>query len=651
MKILSVVIVNYNVCYFLEQALLSVRKACAGLEAEVFVVDNNSVDGSADMVRKRFPEVILIENKVNTGFSRANNQAIALATGKYVLLLNPDTVVEEDTFRKCADFMDARPDAGGLGVMMLDGKGKFLPESKRGLPTPWVAFCKIFGLSSLFPNSPKFGRYHLSYLDKQQTHEIEILSGAFMWMRRETLEKTGNLDEDYFMYGEDIDLSYRILLAGYKNYYYPGTRIIHYKGESTKRTSVNYVFVFYRAMAIFARKHFGAGKAGAFDILIRFAIFIRAGIALGVRAIRKSILPLVDSALIYTGMYFLKSYWETNHKHVPGLYPPDFMEIVVPAYIIVWLGSAWFSGGYDKPVNAGRIARGTLAGTVLISAITNFFDNWRFSKALILLGGAWSTFILIALRLAIHFYRYRNFALGENPEKRIAIVGEPDECARVLKLLEGSGQKFVLAGFVSPETDKQGNDEYLGRAGQLNEICDIYSIQEVIFCARDMAAHEIIELMTHSGKRVPDYKIVPDDSNYVIGSSSRNAQGDFYTLNVELAILRRDNVRNKRFADLMLSLVFLAVYPVLLWFVKKPGGFLLNIFRVIFGRRSWVGFADPQALDLPGVKAGVLTPASGSRHVIADKATLNRLDRLYAKEYSVNTDLEIISGAYGKLGN
>jgi GT2 family glycosyltransferase len=247
---LSVIIVNYNVEYFLEQCLNSVCKALEKTKGEVWVVDNNSIDGSCSMVKTKFPQVHLIENKVNTGFSKANNQAIALSKGEYVLLLNPDTVVEEDTFSKTVAFMDAHPEAGGLGVKMIDGKGHFLPESKRGLPTPSVAFYKIFGLSALFPRSRRFSKYHLGYLDKDKTHEIEILSGAFMMMRKSVLDKIGYLDEAFFMYGEDIDMSYRIILAGSKNYYFPETRIIHYKGESTKKSSVNYVFVFYNAMII-----------------------------------------------------------------------------------------------------------------------------------------------------------------------------------------------------------------------------------------------------------------------------------------------------------------------------------------------------------------------------------------------------------------
>ena len=254
---LSVIIVNYNVKHFLEQCLQSVNKAIKNIDAEVFVVDNNSVDQSVELVKDKFPFVKLIINKENTGFSVANNQAIRVSKGEYVLLLNPDTIVEEDTLEKCISFMDSKPNAGAIGVKMVDGKGKFLPESKRSLPTPAVAFYKIFGLSSLFPKSKRFGAYHLSYLPEDEVNEADIIAGAYMFMRKEALDKVGLLDETFFMYGEDIDLSYRIIQGGYKNYYFPETRIIHYKGESTKKGSLNYVFLFYKAMIIFAKKTYG----------------------------------------------------------------------------------------------------------------------------------------------------------------------------------------------------------------------------------------------------------------------------------------------------------------------------------------------------------------------------------------------------------
>ena len=253
---LSVIIVNYNVKFYLEQCLESVRRASRGLQVEVFVVDNLSTDGSIDYLRERFPEVVFIENKENVGFARANNQAIRQSKGKYVLLLNPDTFVGEDTLVRFVEFMEAHPEAGGAGAYMLNVDGTFAPESRRGLPTPFVAFCKMSGLASLFPNSRLFGKYYMHYLDKREVNEIEVMSGAYMMLRREALDKVGLLDETFFMYGEDIDLSYRVLQGGYKNYFLP-VRMLHYKGESTIKGSYRYAYVFYQAMRLFFRKHYG----------------------------------------------------------------------------------------------------------------------------------------------------------------------------------------------------------------------------------------------------------------------------------------------------------------------------------------------------------------------------------------------------------
>jgi O-antigen biosynthesis protein len=248
---LSIVIVNYNVEHFLAQCLVSVRKAtavfeAAGFEAEVWVVDNRSVDGSCEMVRRDFPEVKLLALEENVGFSRGNNEAVRQSTGEWVLLLNPDTVIPEDALVKTLTYAQAQPKLAGLGVPMVDGQGRYLPESKRGLPSPWAAFCKISGLYRLAKKSARLNRYYQGHLPQNANAQIEILSGAFMWMRRKALDEVGLLDEQYFMYGEDIDLSWRLLKGGWENHYYAGTSIIHYKGESTKKGSLNYVLVFTR---------------------------------------------------------------------------------------------------------------------------------------------------------------------------------------------------------------------------------------------------------------------------------------------------------------------------------------------------------------------------------------------------------------------
>ena len=272
---LSVIIVNYNVKHFLEQCLRSVLKASKYVETEILVVDNNSQDDSIVYLTPLFPEVVFISNKYNPGFGKACNQAIELAKGGYVLLLNPDTVVGEDSFSDVCRFMDEHPDAGALGVKMIDGYGNFLPESKRGFPSPWNSFCKMFGLSKIFPKSPFFAKYHLRYLDENKVHEVAILSGAFMLLRKSVLDKIGLIDHTFFMYGEDIDLSYRITLGGYKNYYLPNP-IIHYKGESTKK-DIAYVEIFYEAMIKFFNKHYpNYGKL--YTVFIYLAIYMRAGI-------------------------------------------------------------------------------------------------------------------------------------------------------------------------------------------------------------------------------------------------------------------------------------------------------------------------------------------------------------------------------------
>ncbi|MDY6206345.1 MAG: glycosyltransferase family 2 protein [Prevotella sp.] len=252
---LSVIIVNYNVKHYLWQCLDSVRKALNGIDAEVYVVDNHSKDGSVEYLKPHFPEVRFIESNHNLGFARANNRAIKQCSGEYVLLLNPDTIVGEDTLKRVLCFLEQHPKAGGVGVKMLKSNGEKAMESRRGIPTPMVAFYKMCGLCERFPLSKRFARYYMSYLPWESPAQIEVVSGAFCMLRKETLDKVGLLDENFFMYGEDIDLSYRVLQGGYENWYVPET-ILHYKGESTEKSSFKYVHVFYKAMFIFFKKHY-----------------------------------------------------------------------------------------------------------------------------------------------------------------------------------------------------------------------------------------------------------------------------------------------------------------------------------------------------------------------------------------------------------
>lgn len=275
---LSVIIVSYNVKSYLEQCLLSVRRAIEGIEAEIFVIDNNSQDGSIAYLSKCFDDVVFLQNNNNLGFAKANNKAIGQSCGEYVLLLNPDTVVGEDVLRECVRFMDTHERAGGVGVRMLKTDGTDAKESRRGIPTPMTAFYKMTGLCALFPKSRVFGKYYMGYLPWDSPCRIEVVSGAFFMLRRQTLDRVGLLDEDFFMYGEDIDLSYRVVKAGWENWYLP-LRILHYKGESTEKTNFRYVHVFYEAMLIFLRKHY-AHLSFIFSFPIRLGIYGKASLSL-----------------------------------------------------------------------------------------------------------------------------------------------------------------------------------------------------------------------------------------------------------------------------------------------------------------------------------------------------------------------------------
>jgi len=515
---LSVIIVNYNVKHFLEQCIIAVNKATQNISSEVFVVDNNSPDDSVKMVKEKFPNIILIHNKENVGFSRANNQAIEQSKGEYVLLLNPDTVVEEDTFENCIKFMDAHPNGGGLGVKMIDGNGKFLPESKRGLPTPAVSFYKIFGLSMIFPKSKTFAKYHLGYLEEDETNEIEVLSGAFMWMRKSVLEEVGYLDEDFFMYGEDIDLSYRITQAGYKNYYLPAVKIIHYKGESTKKGNINYVFVFYNAMIIFSKKHF-AKKAKTFSFFINIAIYIRAFLAILFRFTSKIRLILTDIVLITIAFgslnYFKPFVGFPNQITLTSNY--EILNVI--AVFTAFLIGLGVSGGYSKQVSIKKTLLGVLSGGLLLFALNlSFPDGNSFSnKYLASIIGIIFLFIPIN-RLLLDYFDH--IKLRKEQVKTTIIAGSSDFIRKIKEdILKKQAAVKILALKENNTIEDSETKDYIGKLYQLPDLISIYNINEVIFSSNDINYKDMITEMNLSKNRHVDYKISLN-SDLIIGSQT-----------------------------------------------------------------------------------------------------------------------------------
>ncbi|HMU14536.1 MAG: glycosyltransferase [Bacteroidetes bacterium] len=639
---LSVIIVNYNVRAYLEQCLRTVFEALKGVDGDVFVVDNQSTDGSVEMVREKFPQVKLIANRENVGFSRANNQAIRESAAEYVLLLNPDTVVGEDVFRTVITFMDKRPACGGLGVKMIDGAGRFLPESKRGLPTPAVAFYKIIGLTRLFPRSKVFGRYHLGHLPENGAAPIEILSGACMFLRKRTLDEVGLLDESFFMYGEDIDLSYRITMGGYENWYLPEARIIHYKGESTKKSSVNYVFVFYNAMAIFAKKHFTRKRPDVFAGLINGSIYLSAAGAIVTRFLRRALLPVLD--VLFGCAWSLA--WALLMGKVNDLSADPGTLLVPFALTLAFFG---LMGCYDLPVRLMNVIKATLAMWAVLVLIT-----WPFGSGSTWDGLIWTLIAIwcgIALaagltsRILLHLLRVKPFTLRTLDRKRILSIGSADENKHALSLL---WQTHFGLGRQKQMSAAEANAPDAVKA--IRKKIRKHGIDEVVFCAKDLKWGRIIELMEQLKRTGVMFKIAQPAREFIIGPSSIESVQDLLIME-EHAVSSSAARRRKRILDVTVSLLLFLLLPLSIWFVRDKAGFVQNIFRVLRGAASWVGYfpkLEP-GVRLPKIRPGILDPvrADGLDPV---PLTVHRVNLTYAKDYRAGQDLRLIWRGFTHLG-
>lgn len=648
---LSIVIVNYNVKHFLKQCLNSVKLAAATISHEIICIDNHSLDGSVEMITRDFPTVKLIQNNVNLGFGKACNQGIKIANGEFILILNPDTVLENDSLLKPIRFMDTHPEAGSLGVKMLDGNGKFLPESKRGLPTPAAAFYKMSGLSKLFYPSRIFGKYYLDHLNNEETQSVHVLTGAFMLIRKSVLAEVGFFDEQFFMYGEDIDLSHRIIQAGYQNYYFPEARIIHYKGESTKKESIEYVYSFYKAMLIFSRKHFSKNNTQAFSILIKTAIVLRAGIALLKRMLNGFVLPVIDFIILGLGLIFITKIWETQIIYTGGgSYPLRFYQLIIPIYTLIWLSNLYFSGAYVKPFKIKKIAWAIGIGTILILlGYSLLSESWRFSRSIILLGALWGFISLTGLRLILG--RLGLIENGPEPAKRIFIIGKIDEVKRITNILIRSGIKPEFQGYISPDGKILNEGEFIGSIAQIENLVQDLNINELIFCSKDISYQQIFDIITALQSKYLICKIAPENSFTIIGSKSISSTEDLYIQEINI-ISNPSNVRNKRILDLFVTFILILSMPLSLFIIPSFFGFIKNIFKVSNHEKSWVGYhpQDNSNIKLPAIKKGVLYTTDGIKDFKDSPKEITALNINYAQNYHFLKDLHIVYSGFKKLG-
>lgn len=643
---LSVIIVNYNVKYFLEQCLYSVLKASLGFETEIIVVDNNSGDGSREFLEPMFPGINFIWNPVNVGFAKANNQAISVAKGEFVLFLNPDTLLPEDCIEKCIQFFKGNDLAGALGIRMIDGTGSFLKESKRAFPSPLTSLYKLTGFTRLFPRSKTFARYHLGHLSENENHEVDVLAGAFMMVPGKVLDQVGNFDDRFFMYGEDVDLSFRIQKAGYRNYYFAESTIIHFKGESTKRGSLNYVRLFYRAMSLFVKKHYSGSRAGIFIFLIQTAIIVRAGFSAIGNLLKKIGLPILDAGIILSALWITKITW-SNYVRQEVNYSPNTLLIAFPAFTLIFLTAAYYSGLYDKGYKQSQLIRSTfIAALVLLSVYALLPETVRFSRGILIFGILLAFILMNAMRLLFIKWRYLE-TRNEEEERRqtIVVAGEKDFIV-ISELMEKAGMPERLLGRV--DNHQPGSSSVLGNINQLPGLIKKYPVKEIIFCENGLSYKEIINLVTGLPKGLRN-KFHTSGSNSIVGSDSKNVSGDYVADAKKYNIAKPVNRRNKRLLDIIFAVLFVIGLPILVFVQKPPGAFYRNVLAVLSGQKTWVGYATTSN-ELPAIRKSVISSTSLP-------ASLNELpteslrvsDEWYAASYSVFTDLKKIRRGFKYL--
>ncbi|HTR81289.1 MAG TPA: glycosyltransferase, partial [Bacteroidota bacterium] len=517
---ISVVIVNYNVRDFLNNALVSVFKALEGFEGEVFVVDNASDDGSCEMLQKSFPHVHLIKNTVNVGFAKANNQALALAAGKYLLLLNPDTIVQEDTFRVLIGFFESNPDVGMAGCKILNPDGTLQLACRRSFPTPWVALTKVSGLSSVFGSTKLFGRYNLTYLNPDENYEVDAISGSCMMVRRDVYTTVGGLDENFFMYGEDLDWCYRVQKEGWKVFYVADTKIIHYKGESTRRSDIDELKIFYKAMRLFVQKHHQGSIV--FGWVLDVAIDARKFIATLARFGKPFLVSLFDFLIVVGTILFGAFLRSGKFFSFPSYAYP--WALIVPSFIVAF--SSYVAGVYSyRKLSISRSFSATLVAFTIISSLTSFVKTFAFSRAVMIISGGLSLLFLPGWRLMV-----RLSGIGGSVSRktlfgrRTLIVGIGQAGQEVLrKLRSRPGEGYTVVGFIDVNRQRLGEKingmEILGSVDTIGKVINDYRISEVIFSTDAIPYSTILSVISKSRNRLVDFKLVPNSLEVIIGKT------------------------------------------------------------------------------------------------------------------------------------
>ncbi len=569
---ISIIIVNYNVKEFAANLLESLQKAKNNFRLETFVVDNASSDGSVSYLKRRYPHVTYIGNRDNAGFGKANNQAIRLAKGTYTLLINPDTIVRQDTLVEMFRHMEEHPETAAAGCKMLNPDGTFAHESRRSVPTPMTALWKILGLTRLFPRSKRFSAYYLGGEDENKQGRVPVLSGAFMFFRTDVLKEAGGFDEQFFMYGEDIDLCYRVRQMGWEIDYVPETSIIHYKGESTKKENLDYVVTFNKAMYQFFRKHYGFGYTLFFRIFILSGIVLKGVISYLSTVIRKLGQPITDLVLLNILMilFFIWRY-EIPPTAITSMYHIQYLFVNL-LLSVIFIGSAVYYDLYGKNrFSIPAAIKSTIIAFTGVVVITFFLRDFAFSRLILLLSCIAGVLILSIIRLVqINLSRKATNIPGSFLERKVLLVGLNDKTAQLIRKIRSRADwRYRLVGLVAqdpdPDVDEIENVPVIGDRRSILQLVRYHEADEIIFILPAVDHDQILRIISELRDTSVYPRIVPDSLDYIVGKTNVDYLDDIPVMDINLPYFSRWNLFLKRIMDLSVSLPLLILLtPVLL---------------------------------------------------------------------------------------
>ncbi len=629
---ISIIIVNYNVRDYLYKCLKSIEEASQNLRVETIVVDNNSDDNSVEYLKPHFPKVQFIASKENLGFGRANNLGFTYAKGKYYLILNPDTILQENTLTTMYNYMEEHKEVGVSICKVLNADGSFQAACKRGFPTPWASFTKLFGLQALFPKSKLFGRYNQAYMPTDETQYVEAVIGAFMFVHRDVINEVGGFDPDFFMYGEDLDLCYRIHKAGYKNAYVHTTSIIHYKGESSKRSSMDNIKIFYEAMEIFARKHYA--NSNLFLLFMKLGIKLRTFIAYLSKYKRDILLVTIDSIfLIFSlllGTYIVFGRFLGFPDYA---YPTVFIVILSISFINMVLVGEYFE-------DSGSIAKTVFGNTIsfmALSTLTYFFPAYRFSRGALLVTIGLTIILSVTFRIILNVL----FKAGKGESVRAIFIGSPSTFQQLLDDFRKSNPLDIfLAGFVNDDSNESDVAiPWLGRKNHLNEIIKEHKINNVIITDPKMSSEQIMRIISIPSNKKAKFHLAHKYEDFIASQLINNitfSQKSLPRYNIHLLRFRI----YKRILDILVSfLLIISIIP--LFILSKRGIKFSDLMKVFIGKYSLIGIKEINN-DSLGMKQGLITLADLSSIGTVPAESINELNEYYLKNYSISLDLEIL---------